>query len=217
MTAASHIRALHAQGATANHHNTTGRSRLRSLGLTVLLAATTGLALPSAASAAKATWPERMLLREQLPSYQVVSGGSLYAMVSRTNTPERGPYRLVRTNLTTGKISRGPLFKLSTVAVAAGRLWITGSEHGLPLAIEADPRSVRTIRTIHFTQGYGAFPVVEVAEGPSGSVRLGADRKLLRVSAATGKTHVEELGAPLGFDDQLMHSLHQPFRFICSA
>lgn len=198
MTAASRIRAPHAQHAPANRQTAAGRSRVRPLGLIVVLTATTGLVLPNAASAAKATWSERTLLREQLPSYQAVSGGSLYAMRSETNTPERGPYRLVRTNLTNGKVSRGPLFKLPAVAVVAGRLWITGSEHGLPLAVEVDPRSLHVIRTIHFAQGYGAFPLVEVAPGPSESVWLGADRMLIRVAAVTGKT-LARTTVPTGF------------------
>lgn len=166
--------------------------------MTALLAATTAIGIPTAAGAARAPWAERPLLHEQLPSYQAVSGSSLYAMVSQTNTPERGPYRLVRTNLTNGTSTRGPLFKLPTVAVVAGRLWLTGSEHGLPLAVEVDPLSLRTIRTVHFTHGYGAFPLVEVAPGPSGSVWLGADRTLMRVAAASGQT-LARTTVPTGF------------------
>src|SRR5579872_2555124 len=49
-------------------------------------------------------WPERTLLHEQLPMNQVVSGGFLFAMASLTTTPERGPYRLVRTTLATRTI-----------------------------------------------------------------------------------------------------------------
>ena len=198
MSRACRIYELNAQFAPANRQTAIGRSRLRSLSLTVLLAATTGLAMPTGAWAARPTWSQRTVLHEQLPSYQVVSRGSLYKMVSRTNTPERGPYRLVRTNLTNGTSTRGPLFKLPTVAVVAGRLWITGSEHGLPLAVEVDPLSLRTIRTIHFTQGYGAFPLVEVAPGPSGSVWLGADRTLIRVAAASGQT-LARTSVPTGF------------------
>lgn len=198
MSRACRICELNAQYAPATRQTAIGRSRLRSLSLTVLLTATTGLAMPTGAWAARQTWSQRTVLHEQLPSYQVVSGGSLYAMVSRTHTPERGPYRLVRTDLTNGTSSRGPLFKLPTVAVVAGRLWITGSEHGLPLAVEVDPLSLRTVRTIHFTQGYGAFPLVEVAPGPSDSVWLGADRTLIRVAAATGKT-LARTSVPTGF------------------
>lgn len=180
-----------------NRETTTGHRRLGSLCLTALLAATAAIGIPTA-GAEKAPWPERTLLHEQLPSYQAVSGSSLYAMVSQTNTPERGPYRLVRTNLTNGTNTRGPLFKLPTLAVVAGRLWITGSEHGLPLAVEVDPRSLHVIRTIHFTQGYGAFPLVDVAPGPSDSVWLGAERTLIRVAAASGQT-LARTTVPTGF------------------
>lgn len=143
-------------------------------------------------------WRERTLLREQLPSNQVVSGGSLFAMVSLTNTPERGPYGLVRTTLATDKKARGPLFRLPGVAVASGRLWISGSQHGLPRAVEVDPASLRTVRTIRFSHGYGAYPFVEVAPGPAGSVWLGADRTLVRISVANGKT-MTRTSVPAGF------------------
>jgi hypothetical protein len=136
-------------------------------------------------------WPQRTLLREHLPSNQVASGGFLFTMVSLTNTPERGPHRLIRTTLATRTTHTGPLFTLPGVAVASGRLWITGSQHGLPRAIEVDPKSLRTIRTINFSKGYGAYPFVDVAQGPSGSVWLGSDRTLLRVSPANGKTLAE--------------------------
>jgi hypothetical protein len=145
-----------------------------------------------------AHWPERVLLHEHLPSNQVMSGGSLYAMVSRTNTPERGPYRLVRTTLTTDRVSRGPLFTVPNIAFVSGRLWISGPEGGLPEAIEINPATLRAIRTIHFAQGYGAFPYVEITDGPSGSVWLGSDQTLLRMSAATGKT-LARTSVPTGF------------------
>jgi outer membrane protein assembly factor BamB len=148
--------------------------------------------------ASDATWKERPLLHEQRPSDQVVSDGSLYALVSRTNTPERGPYRLMRTALATGKASRGPLFAQPNIAIASGHIWVSGSENGLPRAVEIDPVTLRTIRTINFSQGYGAFPFVEITAGPAGSVWLGSDRTLLRVSAATGKT-LTRTSIPAGF------------------
>jgi hypothetical protein len=119
-------------------------------------------------------------------------------MVSLTTTPERGPYRLVRTTLATRTVRRGPLFTLPEVAVAAGRLWVTGSERRLPRAIEVDPASLRTIRVIRFSQGYGADPFVQVTPGFAGSVWLGTDRTLLRVSVATGKT-LAKTSVPAGF------------------
>ena len=143
-------------------------------------------------------WPERTLLREQLPSNQVVSEGFLFALVSLTTTPERGPYRLVRTTLATRTVHTGPLFTLPDVAVASGRLWVTGLQRGLPRAIEVDPKSLRTIRTIRFSHGYGADPFVHVTQGPAGSVWLGTDRTLLRISPANGKP-LAETSVPAGF------------------
>jgi hypothetical protein len=183
-----------------------GRRQLATASLLVGLVIGIGGALPAHASVAElakarpsgAAWPERTLLREQLPLNQAVSGGFLFAMVSLTNTPERGPYRLVRTTLATRAVRKGSLFRLPDVAVASGRLWITGSEHGLPRAIEVDPKSLRAIRAIRFSHGYGAYPFVDVAQGPAGSVWLGSDRTLLRVSPANGKALVET-SVPTGF------------------
>lgn len=184
-----------------------GRRQLVTALLLLGLVMGTSAALPAHASDAEHAqasasrgdaWPQRTLLREQLPSNQVVNGGFLFAMVSLTNTPERGPYRLVRTTLATRAIHKGPLFTLPDVAVASGRLWITGSHRGYPRAIEVDPKSLRTIRGIRFSHGYGADPFVQVTPGPAGSVWLGTDRTLLRVSVKSGKT-LAETSVPTGF------------------
>ena len=182
------------------------RGRLATALVLLGLAMATSAALPAHASeaghanapASRGAWPQRTLLREQLPSNQVVSRGFLFAMVSLTNTPERGPYRLVRTTLATRTIHKGPLFSLPNVAVASGHLWITGSQHGLPRAIEVDPKSLRTIRAIRFSHGYGADPFVQVTPGPAGSVWLGTDRTLLRVSVTNGKA-LAKTSVPTGF------------------
>jgi len=138
-------------------------------------------------SAAQARWPERLLVREGLTvAGQAVSTGFLYALISETHTPIRGPYRLERTNLHTGTMRKGPTFSLGYLAVAAGRLWLSGASGRQVRVLEVDPRSLTAVRSIVLPREAAGSTRVAVAAGPGRSVWVGSSRTLLRVDAATG-------------------------------
>lgn len=134
-----------------------------------------------------AAWPERVIVRERVPAEQVVFGTFLFTMISRTTSPERGPYRLTRTDLHTGAVTRGPLFALPRIAAASGRLWITGASRGRAEAVELDPATLRAVRTIVVGRSFGDSPFIGVAPGRSGSVWLGSNQTLVRVAARSGR------------------------------
>src|SRR5690349_21086012 len=64
-------------------------------------------------SHASGAWPERVVAHEGvMVSSPVVTGGFLYALISQTHTPARGPYRIERTNLRSGVVRTSPRFSV---------------------------------------------------------------------------------------------------------
>src|SRR5438874_7336300 len=97
---------------------------------------------------ASGAWPERVVGREGvMVSSPVVSGGFVYALISQTHTPARGPYRLERTNLRSGFVRTGPRFSVGRLAFASGYLWVSGASGSRLRVLEVDPRSLRVVRS----------------------------------------------------------------------
>ena len=133
------------------------------------------------AAAAHAAWPQHVLFAERIPSSQAVLGSSLFMLVSRTTSPERGPYRLASVDLTTTSTTDGQMFSLPDVATAAGRVWLSGIVARRPRLDDVDPVSRRVVHSLRLPAGVAAYPRVAVVAGPAGSVWIGSNRTLLRL------------------------------------
>jgi hypothetical protein len=131
-------------------------------------------------------WPESLLLRQTLVANQLISGDFLFAMISRTTSPERGPYRLTRTDLRNGTVKKGPLFKLATIAYASGRLWVSGTSHQDATAVQVDAMTLRATRSYRLGRALPALPRTIVSPGPAQSVWLGSNGRLIRVNLKSG-------------------------------
>ncbi len=149
---------------------------------------------PSIRPGTSALWTERIAERGN-PAGPVSdravdpATGAAYALVSRTRTPERGPYVLECTELGTGSVRKGPRFPVGYLSVAAGYLWVYGpaSARSQPRVSQVDLGNLHLIRTIHLpTAPAPGHSSVVVAAGPAGSVWIGSSRALLRMDATTG-------------------------------
>jgi outer membrane protein assembly factor BamB len=144
-------------------------------------------------------WPERVVLREQLAiPDQAIIGEFLYELISRTNTPARGPYLLERANLRSGGVKKGTLFTVGNLTVAAGKLWVFGSTGKQPHLVEVNPQKLSVTRIIPLPPASTTFPWLAIETGPNGSIWLGTAGTLRRIDAATGKTLLT-VAAPAGF------------------
>lgn len=149
---------------------------------------------PAALPSGSTPWPQRTVLREstvELVSDQVVdpAAGTVYALVSKRNTPVRGPWVLRRIDLRTGSVRLGPTVPVGSLTMASGYLWIysTPGAGSQPVISEVNPVTLARVRPIPLPRlpaDFGGLPVA-VAAGP-GSVWIGSHRMLLRVSVSTG-------------------------------
>jgi hypothetical protein len=99
---------------------------------------------------------------------------------------------LCRISLATGAVRSGPTFQVGGLTVASGYLWVysTSGARAQPVVSQVDPATLQRIRVIRLPSvpvNFGGVPVA-VAAGPAGSVWVGSDRTLLRVSVSTGRT-----------------------------
>jgi hypothetical protein len=141
-------------------------------------------------------WPSRTVLREstvEAIADQVVdpAAGAVFLLASKTNTPVRGPWVLCRISLATGAVRLGPTFPVGGLTMASGYLWAYSTSGGRakPVVSEVDPATLRRVRAIRLRSvpaNFGGVPVA-VTAGPAGSVWIGSDRTLLRVSVSTGR------------------------------
>jgi len=174
-------------GCTGNVHGRVAHTRTRSA------ASVRGNACRSAPDAHQrqsAPWPSRTVVHERVAQRiadQVLdsAAGAVFLLVSKTNTPERGPWALCRISLATGAVRQGPTFPVGSLAMASGHLWIYGAPGTgtPPVVTEINPQTLRRVRPISVPSG-----PVAVTAGPAGSVWIGSSRKLLRVSTSTGTT-----------------------------
>src|SRR5690349_19855042 len=141
-------------------------------------------------------WPSRTVLRESIVEAiadQVVdvAAGAVFLLASQKNTPVRGPWVLCRISLATGTVRLGPTFPTGGLTMASGYLWVysTSGARAQPVVSEVDPATMQRVRAIRLPSvpaNFGGVPVA-VTAGPAGSVWIGSDRTLLRVSVSTGK------------------------------
>lgn len=150
---------------------------------------------PAAQRSEPTPWPSRTMLREstvELFSDQIVdpAAAAVFLLVSKTNTPLRGPWVLCRISLPTGAARPGQTFPVGSLIMASGYLWIYGSPGpgSQPVASEVDPVTLERIRPIPLPSVPASFggPPVAVTAGPADSVWIGSYRTLLRVSVSTG-------------------------------
>jgi hypothetical protein len=151
---------------------------------------------PAAQRGKPTPWPSRTMLRESIVesiSDQVVdaAAGAVYVLVSRTNTPVRGPWVLCRISLATGTVRSGQTFPAGSLTMAFGYLWVYGAPGpGVqPVVGEVNPATLARVRAIPLPSApasFGGVPVA-VAAGPAGSVWIGSYRTLLRVKVSTGE------------------------------
>jgi hypothetical protein len=137
-----------------------------------------------------ALWPSRTVVHEgvaQRIAAQVLdsAAGAAFLLVSKTDTPVRGPWALCRISLATGAVRQGPTLPVAGLAMASGHLWAYGvpGTRTPPVITEINPLTLRPVRRISVPSGSTA-----VAAGPAGSVWIGSNRMLLRVSASSGAT-----------------------------
>lgn len=145
----------------------------------------------------KATpWPSRAVLREsdvEAIANQVAdpAAGAVFVLASRTSTPVRGPWALCRISLGTGAVRLGRTFPGGGVTMASGYLWVYSAPgaRAQPVVSQVNPVTLEPVRSIRLPSvpaNFGGLPVA-VTAGPAGSVWIGSDRTLLRVSVSTGK------------------------------
>jgi hypothetical protein len=121
-----------------------------------------------------------------------LAAGAVFLLASQTNTPVRGPWVLCRISLATGAVRLGPTFPVGGLTMASGYLWAYSAPEPRvqPVVTEVNPATLQRVRLIRLPSvpaNTGGMPVA-VTAGPAGSVWIGSDRTLLRVSASTGTT-----------------------------
>jgi len=141
-------------------------------------------------------WRSRIVLRES--TVEAIGGqvaapatGAVFVLASKTNTPVRGPWVLCRISLATGAVRRGPTYAAGGLTMASGYLWVYSAAgvRAQPIVSQVSAVTLDRLRSIRLPAvpaNFGGVPVV-VTAGPAGSVWVGADRTLLRVSASTGR------------------------------
>lgn len=167
----------------------------------------TATARPSACPPARAVrrrepapWPSRTVLRESTVAAiaaQVVdpAAEAVFLLVSKTNTPVRGPWVLCRISLATGAARRGQTFRAGDLAMASGYLWAYSAGAGgaagagrQPVVSQISPVTLARIRSIPLPGVPASFGLpMAVTAGPKGSVWIGYYRTMLRVDTATGR------------------------------
>jgi hypothetical protein len=116
-----------------------------------------------------------------------------YALVPRTVSPERGPYRLTCTALPGGPVKKGPTLRAPDLALASGYLWAIGQSGRQPVITQIDPRSLRVIRSIRLPGvAASAYAAVPLAGGPGHSIWAGSSTSgraatLFRVDTRSGR------------------------------
>jgi hypothetical protein len=155
-------------------------------------------------SMAPAPWPDKTLAPVAGPGALNAADNDAYSLVSETTTPEQGPYRLERTDLTDDSVERGPLFLQDSLAFLDGDLWVFGAvtmSSGRPTTqaqgYEVDPETLSVIRTLPLPPAMPADGIMALAAGPEGTLWIGYSQNLLRVDVATGHI-LDEITAPSG-------------------
>jgi hypothetical protein len=112
-----------------------------------------------------------------------------YELVDRT--PGNGPFQLDRITLASGHVARGPEFGAAQLSLAGGYVWVSGAVsrgHDFRLVLDqVSPTTLRVLRTWRLTGEQPAgYQNVPVATGPGGTVWVGFQHTLWRLSTRTG-------------------------------
>lgn len=172
--------------------------RMASAALVAVLLILSVAATPVVATSSASSWPQHLTAAEGLNvAAHIVSGETLYQLVSKTLSPIRGPYVLERRDLRTEARSTGPQFPVGNITLASGYLWVNGASASRPQLYEVDPKSLRIIRSIKFPKGPTPYPFLAVTAGPERSLWVGTSNMLHRIDVASGRV-LTSMPAPAG-------------------
>ena len=182
-------------------------------------------------------WPEHVVvsLGAGLPyPYEILGPtGTTAYLLSSVSADNAGPFALDRIDLTSGAVTKGPVFPFSSLSFDQGYLWILGQTRigrhpGVPELCQVDPQTLRLVHQIRlaapspWTGAPYTGPVM--SSGPDGTVWIGAAGTLWRLkatSAAVVSTVRVAKGqvAAMSTDDGNLHlylSLAGSFSFLGS-
>ena len=115
--------------------------------------------------ASSASWPERLSLREAITeraSNRVIdpAAGAVYALVSKTSTPQRGPGVLRRIDLRTRSVRLGPTFGVGGITMASGYLWVYGLPQATsrPVINQVNAATLARVRSIQLAPLSAQYP-----------------------------------------------------------
>jgi hypothetical protein len=143
---------------------------------------------------AGATWPARLVLAEPVRLgivSQVIDSRAKtdFALTSSGH----GSFKLRRSSLAGGKVTTGPSFRVRSVALAGGSLWVFGARPAGPTAermrlYRVSARTLRVERTMTLGPSRGASGLAALAPGTHGTIWVSFGRTVLHLAARTGAT-----------------------------
>jgi hypothetical protein len=104
-----------------------------------------------------------------------------------------GSFKLRRSSLAGGKVTTGPSFRVRSVALASGSLWVFGARPAGPTAermrlYRVSTRTLRVERTMTLGPSRGASGLAALAPGTHGTIWVSFGRTVLHLAARTGAT-----------------------------
>jgi hypothetical protein len=144
-----------------------------------------------AAAASSSSWRARSVatLSPQATNVAVNPRANVaYEMIASDHG--NGPSRLRRITLAGKHVLTGPAFPVSDIRLAGGYVWVSGAVfHGSSATglafYQVNPNTLRVVRSWQL-KGATGVGVVPVTDGPAGTVWVGFDRTLWRLSSSTG-------------------------------
>jgi hypothetical protein len=115
--------------------------------------------------------------------------GVAYDMIAHARGA--GPFRLRRTAVVGQRAVSGPAFPVFGLQLAGGYVWVSGTVvHGSTATgvvfYQVNPNTLRVIRSWHRSGAAPGIGQVPVTDGPAGTVWVGFDRTLWRLSTRSG-------------------------------
>jgi hypothetical protein len=144
------------------------------------------------AAARSSSWRVRRVAPLSPQAMNVVMNprtGVAYEMVADARGD--GPFRLRRTAVAGQRAVSGPAFPVFGLQLAGGYVWVSGTVvHGSTATgvafYQVNPNTLRVIRSWHRRGAAPGIGQVPVTDGPAGTVWVGFDRTLWRLSTSTG-------------------------------
>jgi hypothetical protein len=117
--------------------------------------------------------------------------GVAYDMIAHAHARGAGPFRLRRTAVAGQRAVSGPAFPVFGLQLAGGYVWVSGTVvHGSTATgvvfYQVNPNTLRVIRSWHRSGAAPGIGQVPVTDGPAGTVWVGFDRTLWRLSTRSG-------------------------------